>query len=142
YFSATLQQGIFGRSGAPVVITPDGVRYAPSGDFVEHHNPYLKAGFFYQTPEGEGLLGALAGGWGLSVDYLAVLPNEEIQSDYFFFEGQKYLRSADQNTNLRARKTFTVGVPGGAAEISPYVEVHNLFNNRWIFLGAFEGTSQ
>jgi outer membrane receptor protein involved in Fe transport len=142
YFNASLQQGIFGRSGAPVVITPNGVRYAPSGDFIEHRNPYLKAGLFYQTPAWEGLLGALAGGWGISVDHLAVLPNEELRSDFFLFDGQKYLRSVDQSTDLRARKTFTANVSGRTASISPYVEVHNLFNDRWVFLGAFERASQ
>ncbi len=142
YFNASLQQGIFGRSGAPVVISPDGVRFAPSGDFIEHRNPYLKAGLYYQTPEGEGLVGALAGGWGVSVDYQAVLPNEELRQDFFLFDGQKYLRSADQSTNLRARKTFTVSAVGRPAKISPYVEVHNLFNDRWVFLGAFERASQ
>ena len=142
YFNTSLQQGIYGRSGAPVVITPGGVRYAPSGDFIDHRNPYLKAGLFYQTPPGKGLAGAVLGAWGLSVDHLAVLPNRELRGDFFLFDGKKYLRRADQTTDLRARKTFSAGVGGRAVRLSPYLEVHNVFNNRWVFLGAFERASQ
>lgn len=142
YVNVSLQQGIYGRSGAPVVISPTGVRYAPSGDFIDHRNPYLKAGLFYQTPEGEGLVGALTGGWGISVDYLAVIPNEELRQDFFLFDGEKHVRSWDQNVALRARKTFAAAVSGRTASVSPYVEVNNLFNHRWVFLGAFERASQ
>ena len=147
YANFTTQIGIFGRSGDPIAVEPSpnapgGVRYryGPSGDFIEHNNPRLKLGLYYQTPTGwRGALAAL-GGVSLSLDYRASFPNEELREDFFLFEDQKYVRSVDQATDLRLRKE--IALPRGLGRLSPYLEVQNLFNDRWIFFPAIEGASQ
>ncbi|NNL48374.1 MAG: outer membrane beta-barrel protein, partial [Acidimicrobiia bacterium] len=42
YANFSTRIGILGRSGDPVVISPDGVRFATSGDFILHNNPRFK----------------------------------------------------------------------------------------------------
>ena len=147
YANFTTQIGIFGRSGDPIAVEPDpndpdGVRYrfGPSGDFIEHNNPRLKLGLYYQTPtDWQGTLAAL-GGISLSLDYRASFPNDELREDFFLFEDQKYVRPVDQVTDLRLRKE--IALPRGLGRLSPYLEVQNLFNDRWIFFPAVEGASQ
>lgn len=140
YVNYSTQFEIEGRSGAPAYVAPYGVRYNPSGDNIIYHNPYFKAGLYYETPaDWRGLFGTLFKNISVAVDYVAVMPNDQIRSDFFLFEGEKYLRDADQNTNLRARKEITLN--GGQLRISPYVEVHNLFNDQWINLNIFERVS-
>lgn len=138
YVNFTAQRGISGRSGDPTVITPGGVRYAPSGDFIVHNNPRLKAGLFYETPDHWNFAGGIFKDILFSLDYQAVFPNENLLQDFFTFEGRKHMRPADQTTNLRIKKEAKL--PGNVA-ISPYVEVHNLLNQKWINLAAFENTA-
>ncbi len=140
YANFTTRLGIAGRSGDPSVITPKGVRFDPSGDFILHNNPRVKAGFFYQTPqEWDGVIGALLRDLSLSVDYVAVFANDQLRSDFFVVDGKKYTRPVDQNLNLRARRE--ISVPGGV-RISPYVDIDNVLNQKWIFLQAFERASR
>lgn len=140
YANYSKQFGIFGRSGAPSVIRPDGVRYRPSGDIVAYYNPYIKAGIYYETPTNwKGLLGKAIGGLSVSFDYQAVLPNDQLRQDYFLFEGKKYMRPADQNLNMRAQKEFSFGP--NLVSVRPYVEINNLMNAKWIALGTFERAS-
>ena len=139
YLNYSKRFSILGRSGDPVVISPDGARFAPSGDFIVHHNPYLKAGLYYSTPATwSGVLGTLFRNVSMSLDYRATFPNDQIPSDFFFFDGEQHMRSVDQNSDLRIQKI----VAAGGVEISPYVEVHNLFNDRWIYFGALERASE
>jgi hypothetical protein len=74
----------------------------------------------------------------LSLDYQANFPNEDLRQDIFVFEGTKHTRPVDQNVDLRLRKDLAL--PGNV-RISPYLEVLNLFNDRWVFLSAFERAS-
>ncbi len=141
YANFTTGISIFGRSGDPVTVAPDGAGYAPSGDFIGHRNPRLKFGLYYQTPtDWAGPVGAVLGGISLALDYRASLPNEELRQDFFLFEDQKYVRPWDQVTDLRLRKE--IALPNGLGRLSPYLEVSNLFNDRWIFLQAVEVASQ
>lgn len=140
YTNFTTGLGVFGRSGAPSTFTPDGPRFNPSGDFIQHSNPQFKLGLYYQTPvDWPGPIGALLGGWSLSLDYRASIPNERLRQDFFLFEDQKYLRGWDQLTDLRLRRE--IGLPRGLGRVSPYLEVHNLFNDRWVFLQGVEQAS-
>ena len=140
YTSFTTGLGIFGRSGAPSTITPTGTRGDASGDFIEYSNPQVKLGLYYQTPtRWTGLLGALAGGTSLSLDYRADIPNEQLRQDFFLYEGAKYVRPWDQAVDLRLRRE--IGLPRGAGRVSPYVEVQNLFNQRWIYFQGVEAAS-
>ena len=140
YASFTAAIGILGRSVALQTLTPDGPIYGGSGDVIEHSNPFLKFGVAYGTPPRmHGLAGALLRGWWLSFAYSADLPNDQISSDYFVFEGRKHLRDWDRQTALRLDRT--ISLPGGRGEVSPYVEVQNVFNDRWVFLQAVERAS-
>jgi outer membrane receptor protein involved in Fe transport len=138
YLNFTTQIGITGRNGDPVAISPTRVLYGSSGDFIVHSNPRLKAGFFYQTPESWDLLGGVLGGIGISVDYQAVFPNDQLFGDFFEVGGKKYVRHADQNTNLRIRKDVSFG---DHVRLGVYMEVRNLFNDQWLNLSAFEVVS-
>ncbi|HLT48225.1 MAG TPA: TonB-dependent receptor [Rubricoccaceae bacterium] len=140
YANFTASLSIFGRSGDPVLITPDGPGFALSGDFIGHRNPRLKLGLYYQTPtDWEGPLGAVLGGLSLALDYRASFPNDQLRQDFIIFEGQKHLRPVDQVTDLRLRKE--IALPGGMGRLSPYLEVTNLFNDRWVFIQAAENVS-
>jgi outer membrane receptor protein involved in Fe transport len=136
YANFATRLGILGRSGDPVVISPGGVRYATSGDFIVHNNPRFKAGLYYETPASwGGTLGAILRELSVSIDYQASFPNDNLRQDIFVFEGAKYTRPVDQNMDLRARKE--VRLPGNV-RLSPYLEVRNVFNHQWLFLSAFE----
>ena len=139
YANFTSQIGINGYSGDPVVLSPSGNRYAPSGDFIAHMNPILKAGLYYETPGETGFLAGLFDRVSVSFDYQASFPNDQNFGDIFVFQGQTYVRPADQNMNMRLRKDLELG--GRGLKISLYAEVHNLFNNQWLNLSAFETAS-
>src|SRR5690606_28434357 len=100
----------------------------------------LKLGLYYQTPtDWAGTTGAVLGGISLSLDYRANFPNSELRSDYFLLNDEKHLRPVDQVTDLRLRKE--IALPRGMGRVSPYLEVQNLFNNRWVFFPAVERAS-
>ena len=138
YASFTKQFGISGASGQPSVIGRDYILYPATGDNLRPYNPWIKAGISYQMPEADGFLGLLLGGWSAVVRYDASLPNERLRSDVFLFEGKKYLRDPDHQTDLELRKEIEIR----DVRISPYIEVHNLFNNRWLNFDAFERASK
>ncbi len=141
YANFTTQLGIDGTSGDPDAIREDGtLGYPTSGDVIIHLNPRLKAGFFYRTPQNFNLLKGLFKNITLSVDFHANYPNENLMQDYFYFNGKKYVRPADKNMDLRFRKE--INLANDNIKISPYLEVHNLFNTRWISLGTFENASE
>jgi len=143
YANFTTSLGIFGRSGSarafsyrPEFVPPD----PGSGDVIIHSNPQFKLGFYYQTPlDWQGPLGAVLGGWSLALDYRANLPNEQIRSDFFLFEGVRHMRPWDHTTDLRLRRE--IALPRGMGTVSPYLEVSNVLNTRWIFLQAVEQAS-
>lgn len=140
YLNFTTQLGIYGSSGDPSIIRYDGtVRYPASGDVIAHNNPRLKAGLFYQTPKTWDLLAGILNDITMSVNYEAVYPNEKIRSDYFLYGGKKYLRSADKNANFRLKKQ--VSLMDGKIQINPYIEIHNVFNDKWLNLYTFENAS-
>jgi hypothetical protein len=139
YANFTTQFEVQGRSGDPVAITPDRVIFGPSGDNILHKNPTLKAGFFYETPgTWKGLFGTVFRNLSVALDYRATFPNESLRQDIFVLDGETYTRPVDQMTDLRARKEIRLG----GTRISPYVEVQNLFNNRWLLLSTFERASR
>ncbi len=140
YANFSTRIGITGKSGAPVAILPSGPRYGTTGDVIGHNNPRLKAGLYYATPEGSSLLGRLLGNLSMSLDYRASFPNSELRQDIFLFESEKYVRPVDQVVDMRAQKEFSL--MKGKVRISPYLEVQNLFNDKWIFFGVFEGASR
>jgi hypothetical protein len=140
YVNYTTQIGIWGRSGDPIVITPEGERFAPSGDFIQHNNPRLKAGVFMQTPRTWNFLGGLLRDIVVSFDYQVVYPNEELRQDYFLFDDKKYVRHADKNANLRVRKD--VSMFSNRINFAGFIEVRNLFNDKWINLWIFEQASR
>ena len=140
YANYTNQAGIDGKSGAPVSISYDGsVQYAGSGDVIMHNNPRFKGGIFYQTPSNWNFFFRIFNDIITSLNYYMTFPNDMLRSDYFLFEGEKYLRPADKTGDLRIRKNITIKNP--KIIISPYLEVRNLFNDKWLYLQAFESTS-
>jgi len=66
----------------------------------------------------------------ISVDYQMVFANDLKPDDFFQFEGQKYIRPPDQNTNLKIRKDILFG--NDLLRLGIYVEVRNVFNNKWL----------
>ncbi len=140
YANFTTQTGIDGKSGDPVLISYDGsVRYGGSGDVILHNNPRLKVGLFYKTPGKLNWLAGLFQNITFSLDYQVTYPNEMLRPDYFLYGGKKYLRPADKNANLRIRKDIKIF--GTGMVLSPYFEIHNLFNDKWLYLQAFESAS-
>lgn len=140
YVNFTTQIGIYGSSGDPDVIRGDGtVRYPSSGDVIAHNNPRLKAGISYQTPGGSSLAAAIVGNITMSINYEAGFPNDKIRSDYFLYDGKRYLRPADKNAAFRLKKE--INLPAVGLRIDPYVEVQNLFNDQWLNLQTFENAS-
>ncbi len=133
YANFTTQITISGASGDPVTITPEGsIPNSSAGDVLYHQDPRLKAGVYYETPRRWDFLWGVLEGLSVSVDYQAVFANDMKQDDYFFYGGNKYLRPPDQNTNLRVRKDLSLG--GDRLTCGVYLEVHNLFNDRWLNL--------
>jgi len=140
YLNFTTRQGVYGRSGDPKVLRYDGtVKYGPSGDNIDYNNPRLKWAVYYRTPGKLPALSSVFGGITFSLEHLSVYPNEYIRSDYFSYEGDKYLRPPDRNTDLRIKKSVSFGK--NRITLSPYIEVHNVFNSQWIDLETFEGAS-
>lgn len=140
YANYTNQTSIDGKSGAPVAISYDGgVQYAGSGDIILHNNPRFKGGIFYQTPSNWNILFGIFNDITTSLNYYMTFPNKMLRSDYFLFEGKKYLRPADKLADLRIRKN--ISLMHSRVIISPYIEVRNLFNDKWIYFQAFESTS-
>ena len=138
YANYTTQTRIYGRSGDPVAFSPNEIRYAPSGDFVEPQNAIFKAGLFYQTPTAwEGLPGSLLRNTSISFDYAANFPDEDLREDIFVFEGEIHTRPVEQNVDFRAKRDIRIG----GTRLSPYVEVHNLFNHQHLNLFTFERAS-
>lgn len=139
YTNYSTQLEIVGRSGSPDFIAPGQAPSASgSGDVIYYHNPYFKAGLYYETSGGgRGLLGLL-NNVSVAFDYLAVFPHKQLRQDYFLFNGKKYYRDVNHETNLRVRKE--IDLPG-RMHVAPYVEVRNLFNDRWLNLSAFERAS-
>lgn len=140
YVNFTAQIGIWGSSGDPNVIRYDGtIRYPSSGDFIAHNNPRLKMGLFYQTPSTWNSIAGIFKDITMSLNFEASYPNEKLRQDYFLYGGKKYLRPADKNTNFRMKKQ--ISLMDGAIRLNPYLEVHNLFNEKWLNLGTFENAS-
>jgi outer membrane receptor protein involved in Fe transport len=138
YANYSTRLSIFGRSGAPTFLSPTEQRPSPSGDDLHFNNPIFKAGLYYQTPPGRGLRGSLLGDWSVSFDYRAIFPHDQLQGDYIVVDGAKAVRPVDQNLDLRARKEFAL-VRG--ASISPYIEVQNVLNQKWVNLGMMQAVS-
>jgi outer membrane receptor protein involved in Fe transport len=137
YVNFTTQVGINGRSGDPTKISSiTGLTYSPSGDYIAHNNPRLKAGLFYQTPDDWSILGGALSRLSVSADYQVVFANNLLPQDYFLVDGVQHLRKPDQNTNLKVRKDFALF--GDKLRVGLYAEVHNLFNNKWLYFPAFE----
>jgi outer membrane receptor protein involved in Fe transport len=135
YVNFTTQIAIYGASGDPISVTPDGsIPNSSAGDILYHQDPRLKAGLFYETPANWDLLGGALERLSVSLDYQAVFANDMRQGDYFPFGGQKYLRPANQNTNLRVKKDFALMQEH--FRFGVYVEVRNLFNNQWLNLDS------
>lgn len=140
YVNFTTQIGIYGSSGDPDVIRYDGtVRYPASGDVIAHNNPRLKAGISYQTPGGSGGVGRLLNKITMSLNFEAVYPNDKIRTDYFLYNGKRYMRSADKRTAFRLKKEIVL--PAIHTRINPYLEAQNIFNNKWLNLQTFENAS-
>jgi outer membrane receptor protein involved in Fe transport len=139
YANFTTQIGINGRSGAPILISKTQEIYGASGDAIVHNNPRLKAGVYYETPADWDFLAGIFKRLSVSVDYSATFPNELLFGDYFEFQGQKYMRPVDQNTNLRVRKDITFNQD--KVRIGLYLEVRNLFNNKWLNMGIFDAAT-
>jgi outer membrane receptor protein involved in Fe transport len=140
YGSFTSRIEIEGRSGDPVAITPTRVLYGSSGDNIMHQNPRAKAGFFYQAPPDlGGIAGIALNNTSVSIDFEWVFPNENLRSDYFFYDGHKYMRPVDTRTRLKARREIRLS--DGKVRLSPYLEVTNLFNSKWVLLSTFERAS-
>ncbi|CAN5593324.1 hypothetical protein BH23BAC4_BH23BAC4_00880 [soil metagenome] len=141
YANFTTQIGIWGRSGDPVNIAPDRVRFGPSGDFIQHSNPRAKVGLYYQSPLAwEGILGDIFGGISMAVDYRANYANSRLRADYFLFDDVVHVRPTDHVVDLRLRREFNL--PQGLGTLSPYLEATNLLNHRWVFFPAIERASQ
>ena len=138
YVNFTTQTRIAGRSGDPVAFAPGQVRYAPSGDVVLPQNPIFKGGLFYQTPaDWGGVLGTIARNTSVSFDYVANFPDESLREDIFIFQGAIHKRPVEHNVDFRAKKDIELR----GARISPYVEVHNVFNQQHLNLFTFERAS-
>jgi outer membrane receptor protein involved in Fe transport len=131
YANFTTQVGIYGQSGDPYAITPSGGT-PPSkvGDQIDHNDPRLKLGVYYETPSSLNFLGGALERLSISVDYQMVFANDLKPDDFFQFEGQKYIRPPDQNTNLKIRKDILFG--NDLLRLGIYVEVRNVFNNKWL----------
>jgi hypothetical protein len=142
YVNFSTQLGVVGRSGDPIVIYPERNVYGPSGDFIVHNNPRLKAGVFFHVPQDAGLVGGIFDDLLISLEHTAVFPNKNLRQDVFRYSDSTYsankVRPADQNTNLKLSKGFRLL---GSIRVNAFVEVHNLFNTKWINFSAIERAS-
>lgn len=140
YASFTLRSGSAGTAGAPSVVLPDGVKYDAQGDAVYYYNPELKAGLTLKSPAEWGVIGGVLDDLLLSIEYSANFPNSHLKSDVLAdSKGTTYLRPVFQNTRVRLTKTFKML---RSLNMSAYVEVDNLFNNKMIDLFAFSNATQ
>ncbi|MCF7905336.1 MAG: TonB-dependent receptor, partial [Candidatus Marinimicrobia bacterium] len=129
YISYTKRFDISGKSGAAVVIREDGSNtYASSGDDINYNNPLMKFSLNYTTPENLAFPASLLSRINMSVNHYANYPNEKLLGDIYISEGKRYLRPPDQETDLRMYKAVTVA----GVTFSPYLEVQNLFNSKWV----------
>jgi outer membrane receptor protein involved in Fe transport len=127
----------WGRSGAPTVISPTRIRYAPSGEFMTPHRHRIRAGLYYTTPDWNWLGGAL-GNIVFSFDYTEVRANIDLPADRFeLLDGRVRTRPTDRMLNARVRKAFDVR----GNRLAPYIEMSNLPNYRWVNLGAFDNVA-
>jgi outer membrane receptor protein involved in Fe transport len=141
YVNYTSQFGMSGRSSVPIHRDPDpGLNRYDNRDNVHYQNPRIKLGLYYQTPtDWRGTVGDVLGGISVALDYRANFPNPNLRQDFFAFGGVDHLRPVDQMADLRLRKE--IALPRGMGALSPYVEVSNLLNQRWIFFPAIERAS-
>jgi outer membrane receptor protein involved in Fe transport len=136
----TTRSGIWGRSGDPRVISPDRHIPAESGDFISHNNPRLKSLLVMQSPQQWNFLWGILKDISLSFEYHVTYPNKNLRSDYFLFEGVSYVRHADKVANLRIRKDMRF--IQNNINIALFMEVRNLFNDKWLMLSVFESASR
>lgn len=143
YVNFSTQLGISGRSGDPVVIYPDRRVYGPSGDAIQHRNPRINGALVFHAPPGSGLLWGFADDLLISLEYLAVFPNEKIFSDVFKYSDSSYSaskkRPVDQRLNMRLSKGFTLF--SETVRMTAFVQLSNVLNDKWINFGAVDQAS-
>ncbi|MBI2619827.1 MAG: TonB-dependent receptor, partial [Ignavibacteriales bacterium] len=143
YVNFTTQLGVVGRSGDPIVVYPDRNVFGPSGDFILHENPRLKAGLFFQIPQNSGLFGGVLDDLLISLEYRANFPNDKIRQDVFRYSDSTYTanesRPVRQNTNMKLSKGFSLF--DNTVRLTAFVEVSNLLNDKWINFAAVESAS-
>ncbi|HET6567237.1 MAG TPA: TonB-dependent receptor [Rhodothermales bacterium] len=140
YANFSSRVGIFGRSGAPSVIREHGnPQFPPTGDFIAHTNPILKIGGSYKSPDWNGIIGSVLANIRVSADYRASFPNKDLFQDILVVNGEKHLRPVDTNLDLRLKKDIDLLNQG--IHISPYLEVSNLLNTKWLNLSAVQRAS-
>ncbi len=140
YANFTTQIGITGTSGAPSSISETKILYPTTlGDVIYHTPSRLKAGFYYETPEGSGLLGDVLGHVSFGMDYQVTFPNPDDLSNVVYYNGVAYQAPADQNLNARIRKDFSFA--GNSVRFGVYAEVHNLTNFKSLNLALFQTAS-
>jgi hypothetical protein len=143
YVNFSTQFGITGRSGDPVVVYPDRKVYGPSGDAIQHRNPRMNGAIVFHAPPQSGLLWGLADDLLVSLEYLAVFPNEKILGDKFQYSDSTYsaskLRPVDQRWNMRLSKGFSFF--DSAVRMTAFIQVTNLLNHKWINFGAIDQAS-
>jgi outer membrane receptor protein involved in Fe transport len=138
YLNYTWSTGIYGRSGDPDVLAPPGYgsqvgQSTNIGDAIEYDPARLKFGITYLTPADLGFISGIQ----LALDYQVYFPHEKIADDVFSEAGESYIRPADINADLRVRKEFDFGFIRPAI----FLEVKNLFNNRWVNLNIVKSAS-
>lgn len=126
-----------------MIIYPDRNVFAPSGDFILHENPRLKAGLFFHLPQNSGFAGGLFDDVLISFEYQANFPNDKIRSDVFRYSDStsalSQTRPVWQNTNMKIAKGFSL--LEGTIRASVFMEVSNLFNGKWVNFAAVEGAT-
>jgi len=139
FLSYTTQFGISGKSGAAIVLREEGKdTFAPSGDYIQHNNPRLKASMNYHSPQNLRSIWTIFSSINVGVHHYANFPNDQLLSDIYSFEGNRYLRPPDQKTDLRVSKSIGIG----NVMFSPYLEVQNLFNSKWVNLDRLRSLSE
>jgi len=143
YVNFSTQIEVEGKSGDPTVVYPNRRIYGTSGDIIHHHNPRLKVGIFAETPRDWDLLGGALSDIVVSLEYEAAFANNRLLQDVFRYSDSTYqetkLRQPDLNARLQVNKGITLF--DGALRATLYMNVDNLFNNRWINFGAVDRAS-